>query len=32
VGYGHIPFGAAQKPGLFDYADGVDTMEFLLTL
>lgn len=27
-----IPFGAAQSPGLFDYADGVDTMQFLLTL
>lgn len=27
-----IPFGAAQKPGLMDYADGIDSMEFLLTL
>ncbi|MEO6229752.1 MAG: acyl-CoA reductase [Ferruginibacter sp.] len=27
-----IPFGAAQQPGLMDYADGIDTMEFLLTL
>ena len=27
-----IPFGEAQKPGLFSYADGVDTMEFLLSL
>lgn len=27
-----IPFGQVQKPGLFDYADGVDTMQFLLTL
>lgn len=26
------PFGEAQKPGLFSYADGIDTMEFLLTL
>ena len=25
-------FGKAQQPGLFDYADGVDTMQFLLTL
>jgi Acyl-CoA reductase (LuxC) len=25
-------FGQAQKPGLFDYADGVDVMEFLLSL
>lgn len=27
-----IDFGKAQQPGLFDYADGVDTMQFLLTL
>lgn len=27
-----IPFGKAQSPGLMDYADGVDTMQFLLTL
>lgn len=27
-----IPFGEAQKPGLFSYADGIDTMEFLLSL
>lgn len=27
-----FPFGAAQQPGLADYADGVDTMEFLLNL
>jgi hypothetical protein len=32
VGHGYIDFGLAQKPGLFDYADGVDTMGFLLTL
>lgn len=32
VGNGHIAFGQAQQPGLFDYADGVDTMQFLLTL
>ena len=25
-------FGQAQQPGLFNYADGVDTMQFLLTL
>ena len=25
-----IPFGAAQIPNLWDYADGVDTMKFLL--
>jgi hypothetical protein len=29
VGGGGIPFGRAQQPGLTDYADGVDTMEFL---
>lgn len=27
-----IPFGKAQEPGLMDYADGIDTMEFLLAL
>ena len=27
-----LPLGMAQKPGLMDYADGVDTMQFLLTL
>jgi hypothetical protein len=27
-----IPFGKAQSPGLTDYADRVDTMQFLLTL
>lgn len=30
VGKNHIPFGQAQEPGLFQYADGVDTMAFLL--
>jgi hypothetical protein len=29
---GSIPFGRAQKPELWDYADGVDTMDFLLKL
>jgi hypothetical protein len=29
---GAIPFGKAQKPELWDYADGLDTMEFLLNL
>ncbi len=28
----NVGFGYAQKPGLMDYADGVDTIEFLLTL
>lgn len=31
VGIG-IPFGQSQIPALMDYADGVDTMQFLLTL
>lgn len=26
-----VPFGKAQSPELWDYADGVDTIEFLLT-
>ncbi|MFA6262398.1 MAG: acyl-CoA reductase [Bacteroidia bacterium] len=29
---GYIPFGKAQDPELWDYADGVDTMDFLLKL
>lgn len=29
VGEGHIAFGSAQLPRLDDYADGVDTMQFL---
>ena len=29
---GAVPFGKAQHPDLWDYADGVDTMEFLLSL
>lgn len=32
VGKGGLPFGQAQRPGLRDYADGVDTLEFLLGL
>jgi len=32
VGQGAVPFGCAQKPGLADYADSVDTMRFLLQL
>ena len=32
VGHGHIPFGKAQKPDLWDYADGVNTMSFLAQL
>lgn len=29
TGRHHTPFGAAQVPGICDFADGVDTMEFL---
>ena len=32
VGEDFIPFGAAQNPGLDDFADGINTMEFLKTL
>jgi hypothetical protein len=32
VGQGHTGFGKAQRPGLTDYADGVDTMQFLRSL
>lgn len=32
VGHGFIPFGQAQQPTLTDYADGVDTMAFLMGL
>ena len=32
VGHGQIAFGKAQQPGLFDYADGVDTLQFLASL
>jgi hypothetical protein len=31
-GHGFTPFGQAQCPGFYDYADGVDTMQFLLKL
>lgn len=30
VGHGKVPFGTTQFPALWDYADGVDTLEFLL--
>ena len=30
TGHGQIPFGRAQMPSLCDYADGIDTIEFLL--
>ncbi|MEI9956047.1 MAG: acyl-CoA reductase [Ferruginibacter sp.] len=32
VGHNYVAFGQAQQPGLFDYADGVDTMQFLLSV
>ena len=32
TGHGFKPFGQAQCPGFFDYADGIDTMAFLQTL
>jgi len=32
VGSQFVPFGKAQCPEVYDYADGVDTLEFLLTI
>lgn len=32
VGHGNVPFGSSQFPELWDYADGVDTVEFLAKL
>lgn len=32
VGKDAVPFGQAQCPGLMDYADGVDTVQFLLDI
>lgn len=32
VGRDYIPFGQAQHPALTDYADGVDTMDFLASI
>ena len=32
VGHGYIPFGHAQLPSLTDYADGIDTLNFLTKL
>ncbi|MEZ5011317.1 MAG: acyl-CoA reductase [Bacteroidales bacterium] len=32
TGKGHLPFGTAQQPDLWDYADNIDTMKFLLSL
>ncbi len=32
VGKGHTPFGKAQSPKINNYADGIDTIDFLLNL
>ena len=32
IGHGHLAFGTAQSPKLFDYADGIDTMIFLTSI
>lgn len=32
VGHNFVPFGKAQFPSLMDYADGIDTMQFLYAL
>lgn len=32
VGKGHVPFGRAQQPGISDYADKSDTLQFLRDL
>jgi len=32
VGKEHVPFGAAQTPSLFDFADGISTIDFLNSL
>jgi len=32
VGRNYLPFGTSQQPGLADYADGADTLQFLLSL
>lgn len=32
AGHGHVPFGQTQMPGVYDYADGVDTMKFVTAL
>ena len=32
VGKGHIPFSQSQRPAIYDYADGIDSMQFLLSL
>jgi hypothetical protein len=32
IGHGFTPFGKAQCPGFFDFADGIDTLKFLAEL
>ena len=32
VGHNHTPFGQAQTPSLTDYADGINTLNFLINL
>jgi hypothetical protein len=32
AGHGHIPFGKAQQPELWDYADNIDIISFLLKI
>ena len=32
VGNRYVPFGRSQQPGLTDFADGTDTLKFLLSL
>jgi hypothetical protein len=32
VGHDEVPFGMSQRPSLYDYPDGVDTLQFLLSL
>ena len=32
VGHGYTPFGHSQRPGITDYADGVDTLQFVSRL
>ncbi len=32
TGRNHLPFGTAQSPALWDYADGTDTLEFILKI
>ena len=30
AGHGHLPFGTTQQPELWNYADNIDTISFLL--